>query len=58
MKRQVEEDQIKELKRRYGTHGQVANELGVTPRHYLRIRRGKHVTPTVLMLIERILEKK
>jgi hypothetical protein len=32
--------QFVELKKKYGTHTKVANLLGITPRHYVRIRDG------------------
>jgi len=57
MKRQVTEAQVYKLKQIYGTHEKVAEQLGVTGRHWLRIRRGQYVTPTIVRLVEMLLEK-
>lgn len=58
MKRQITEEQADKLKRLYGTHEQVAEQLGITGRHWLRIRRGQHVTPTIVKLVTMMLEEK
>ncbi len=48
-----------ELKKKYKTHGRVALLLGITPRHYVRIRDG--TTPpkkSISFMIQHLLEEK
>ncbi len=51
----ITEKQHSELKARCGSHEAVAKELGISPRHYLRIRKGQHVTPMVVKLVKYLL---
>lgn len=53
----ITESQIKKLKHFYGSHDAVAKELGISPRHYARIRNGQHVTPMVVRLVKFLLEE-
>ena len=48
---------FKRLKDRFGSHSEAARFVGITPRHYRRIRQGgyKHKgAAPIIMLLERI----
>ena len=56
MKQALTDTQIERLRRIYGSHAKAAQALGISPRHYARIRRGEHVTPMVVSFVHKILE--
>lgn len=46
-----------ELKKKYGSHSRVAILLGITPRHYVRLRNGEtKAKKSILFLIEHLLK--
>jgi len=52
----ITKKQIEKLKVAYGSHDAVAKELGISPRHYARIRNGQHITPMVIKLVRYLIE--
>ena len=48
---ELTKDDFSLLKAACGTHGAVATALGMTGRHYQRIRMGKHKNPWTLQAI-------
>ena len=57
MEAQIKESQAQRLREIYGTHENVAAELGISSRHYIRLRKGRPLSPTLAKLIEMMLEK-
>jgi len=56
MQNRLSNEQIEQLRLAYGSHAKAAKALGLSPRHYIRVRQGKNVTPMVVHLVDRILE--
>ena len=52
----ITKNQIEKLKVAYGSHEAVARELGISPRHYARIRNGQHITPMIIKLVRYLVE--
>ena len=51
-------NQFTELKKRYGSHGKVAELIGISPRQYARIRRGEFpLKKAVAFLMEDLLRR-
>jgi hypothetical protein len=46
------------LKKKYGNHTEVAQALGITPRHYRRIRGAISIKPSLRMLMEFLIKLK
>jgi hypothetical protein len=53
------ENLFKQLEEKYGTHSDVARVLGITPRHYRKIRSGiAPLTDTLELLAMLLLKEK
>ncbi len=49
---EIDQQVFGKLKDKYGSHGKVARELGIAPRHYFNVRSGKKASEALVKLIK------